>query len=414
MNSELRQLFPVTKNHVYLNHAAVAPIAIPVYEAMQRYTNDLLQHGLVHWREWGEEVEIVRGLAAQLINAQPHEIAFAANTSTGLSFVANGLDWRAGDNIVTADCEFPANQLPWLRVQKKFGVEIRYAKENVRSVSPGSAGGPPAEVYEGNNFHHEEFAPRASAREPRALPARLDTSEILNLIDERTRVVALSFVEFGSGFRNDLETIGKFCRARDVMFVVDAIQGLGALQLDVEKCCIDALAADAHKFLLGPEGVALFYLSEKMLSRVEPSVVGWTSVKNAFDFTSREKDWADGARRFEPGALNTAGIMGLGASIKMMLEIGTENIEKYLLELTDYLCERLQAVGYSVVSSREQGEASAVVCCTHEKYSAEFLWQELEKQKIIVTPRLGRLRVSPHFYNTHADIGTLIAALPTA
>lgn len=373
MNSDIRQLFPVTNNYDYLNHAAVAPLSLPVYEAMQNYTKDLLEHGLVHWREWGEAVDRVRELAAQLIHAQPHEIAFAANTSTGLSFVANGLDWRAGDNIVTADCEFPANQQPWFRLQKAFGVEIRQAHER---------------------------------------DGRLETEEILRLIDDRTRVVTLSFVEYASGFRNDLATIGRSCRERNVLFVVDAIQGLGALQLDVEECCIDALSADAHKFLLGPDGVAVFYVSDRILNRLAPTVLGWMSVKKPFDFTAQEQEFADGARRFEPGALNTAGIMGLGASIKLMLQIGTAEIERYLLELTDYLCDGLTRIGYRVVSSRQSGEASAVVCCTHEGFTAEFLHHHLEAQRIIVTPRLGRLRISPHFYNTHADIDALLAALP--
>ena len=375
MNNAIRQLFPVTKNYTYLNHAAVAPISLPVYDAMQRYTRDLLECGLVHWREWGEEVDKVRGLVAQLIKAQPQEIAFAANTSTGLSFIANGIDWRAGDNVVTADCEFPANQQPWLRLQKTYGVTMRQAKER---------------------------------------DGRLETEEILSLIDERTRVVTLSFVEFASGFRNDLATIGKHCRARDVLFVVDAIQGLGALQLDVERCCIDALAADAHKFLLGPDGVAVLYVSERILERIKPTIIGWTSVKQPFDFTHSEQEFADGARRFEPGALNTAGIVGLGASIELMLETGLENIEHHVLELTDYLGEQLLARGYHVVSSRRSGETSAMVCCTHEKFSAEHLWQELEHKNIIVTPRLGRLRISPHFYNTRADIDHLLANLPLA
>ncbi|MBL8207156.1 MAG: aminotransferase class V-fold PLP-dependent enzyme [Blastocatellia bacterium] len=372
MNIKRRELFPVTKDYIYLNHAAVAPLPLPAFEAMQRYTRDLLEHGLVHWREWGQEVERVRALAAQLINAKPHEIAFAANTSTGLSLVANGLNWRAGDNVVTADCEFPANQLPWQRLQKAYGVEVRQAKER---------------------------------------EGRLETEELLSLIDERTRVVTLSFVEFASGFRNDLATIGKFCREREVLFVVDAIQGLGALQLDVASCCIDALSADAHKFLLGPDGVAIFYVSERWLERLQPTVVGWTSVKEPFDFARPEKEFADGARRFEPGALNTAGIMGLGASMSLLLQTGLPTIERYLLDLTEYLCDGLNGIGYHVVSSRRAGEASAVVCCTHETHSAERLYEHLDAQQIITTPRLGRLRISPHFYNTREDIDQVIKAL---
>src|SRR5262249_47682550 len=156
----------------------------------------------------------------------------APNTSAGFAVVANGLDWRAGDNIVTADCEFPANVIPWMRIKREFGVEIKMARES---------------------------------------DCRLGTGEILELIDERARVRALSFVEFASGFRNDLAAIGRYCRERDVLFVVDAIQGLGALDLDVEACAIDALSADAHKFLLGPDGVSLFYVSRRAMERVKPT-----------------------------------------------------------------------------------------------------------------------------------------------
>src|SRR5262249_26050620 len=226
MNAEIRKLFPITQNYVYLNHAAVCPISSPVYERMQRHTRDLLENAAVHFREGGGAVKETRELAARLINAAPEEIAFAPNTSAGLAMIANGVDWRAGDNIVTADCEFPANVIPWMRIKREFRVEIKMAA--------------------GSAF-------------------RLGTGGVLNLVCERTRVVALSFVEFASGFRNDLAAIGRYCRERDVLFVVDAIQGLGALDLDVDACAIDALSADAHKFLLGPDGVSLFYVSRRAM-----------------------------------------------------------------------------------------------------------------------------------------------------
>src|SRR6185369_1403400 len=176
-------------------------------------------------------------------------------------------------------------------------------------------------------------------------------------------VVSLSFVEYASGFRNDLAAIGRHCRERGVLFVVDAIQGLGALKLDVGACCIDALSADAHKFLLGPDGVALFYVSRSAMERIKPTVVGWTSVAKPFDFGALEQPYAPGAQRFEPGALNTAGIVGLGAAIELFLQIGPERIEDYLLYLGDYLCDRLQEKSYRIVNSRHKGEKSAVICC---------------------------------------------------
>lgn len=373
MTPEIRKLFPVTENYIYLNHAAVAPLSLPVYARMQQYTQDLLEHGLVHFREWGEAVSQVRQLAARLINAESGEIAFAPNTSAGLSFVANGIDWRKGDNIVSTDCEFPANIIPWKRVCRQHGVELRSARER---------------------------------------EGRLNTEEILSLIDERTRVVALSFVEYASGFRNNLATIGRYCRQRDVLFVVDAIQGLGALRLDVKSCSIDALSADAHKFLLGPDGVALFYISQKAMERVKPTMVGWMSVERPFDFDNLDQDLAPDARRFEPGALNTAGVAGLGAAIELFLNTGLDAIEAYLLELGDYLCQQLTERGYQVVSSRRDSEKSAVICCRHEKYSSGHLYQILNDRRIITTPRLGRLRISPHFYNTREEIDQLIESLP--
>jgi selenocysteine lyase/cysteine desulfurase len=373
MNSEIRNLFPVTQNYVYLNHAAVAPISLPVYQAMERHARALRESGAVHFRAWLAAVRRVRTLAAQLINAEPEEIAFAPNTSAGLAMIANGLEWRAGDNLVTADCEFPANVVPWMRIKREFEVEVRMARERA---------------------------------------GRLETEEILGLIDDRTRVVSLSFVEFASGFRNDLEAIGRYCRERDLLFVVDAIQGLGALKLDVEACSIDALSADAHKFLLGPDGAALFYVSRRAMERVKPTLAGWLSVANPEDYLNYDQPFAPGARRFESGALNTAGVLGLGAAIELLLQVGVEKIESHLLELGDYLCERLVERGYQVISSRRAGEKSAVICCRHERHPAEKLYQLLNERRIITTPRLGRLRISPHFYNTRAEIEQLIEALP--
>ncbi|HEU0174026.1 MAG TPA: aminotransferase class V-fold PLP-dependent enzyme [Blastocatellia bacterium] len=385
MNSEIRKLFPVTQNYVYLNHAAVCPISTHVYERMQRHARDVMENGAVNYREWLAAVKHTRELAARLINASPDEIAFAPDTSAGLSMVANGIDWRAGDNIVTADCEFPANVIPWMRIKREFGVEVRMARER---------------------------------------DCRLESEEILALIDDRTRVVALSFVEFASGFRNDLAAIGRRCRERDVLFVVDAIQGLGALGLDVEACAIDALSADAHKFLLGPDGVALFYVSRRAMERVKPTLVGWLSVNDPEDYLNYDQPYAPNARRFESGALNTAGVVGLGAAIELFLQIGVDNIESYLLDLGDYLCDRLRESppgspreslmdrGYRVASSRRDGEKSAIICLQHEKYSAHDLYHLLNDRRIITTPRLGRLRISPHFYNTREEIDRLIEALP--
>jgi selenocysteine lyase/cysteine desulfurase len=245
---------------------------------------------------------------------------------------------------------------------------------------------------------------------------RIDADELLSQVDDRTRVVTISWVQFGSGYRSDLARIGRFCRDRDIIFVVDAIQGLGGLKLDVERDYVDAFAADAHKYLLGPEGIALLYISDRVIDRIKPTVVGWTSVKNYEDYShgsiDYKLDYREGALRFECGTLNTAGVYGLGASIDLLLEVGPEKIEQYLLELSDYLAERLQSKGHETISSRRPGETSAIVTCRHERHSPRELYHLLRSKNIVTAPRMNRLRISPHFYNTREEVDKLIEVLP--
>jgi len=373
MNTEIRALFPVTKKYIYMNHAAVAPLSSRARDAMRSIIDDITENGTANYRGWLDTYERVRASAAKLVNARPHEIAFMKNTSEAISTVANGLDWEPGDNVVSCNVEFPANVYPWLRLKHERGVVMKLAQER---------GG------------------------------RIDTEELLSLIDERTRVVALSWVQFSSGYRSDIARIGRACRERGVLFMLDAIQGLGALQLDVERDCVDAFAADGHKYLLGPEGAALLYLSGRIVERIRPTVVGWTSVNNHEDYLDYRLDYREGAQRFECGTLNTIGIFGLGAEIDLFLEIGPERIERYLLELGDDLAGRLTSKGYSVISSRKPGESSAIVTCTHARHSAASLFHRLRERNIIAAHRVGRLRISPHLYNTREDIDALIEALP--
>jgi selenocysteine lyase/cysteine desulfurase len=373
MNEQIRRLFPVTQKYIYLNHAAVGPLSTRAVQAMQKFLDEASQSGGLRWSAWMQEAERARARAAQLINATPHEIAFMRNTSDGLSTIANGLDWRPGDNVVSCNCEFPANIYPWMRLEK-YGVQLRLAPER---------------------------------------NGRIETDELLSLVDERTRVIAVSSVQFINGFRMDLPTIGAFCRQRGIVLVVDAIQGLGALSLDVQRDYVDALSADAHKFLLGPEGVTVLFVSDRILDRVQPTVVGWMSVFRGFDhLLDYRLEYRAGAGRFEPGSLNSIGIHGLSAGLELFLEVGVDRIERHVLALTDHLAHGLQAKGYHLISSRRPGEASAIVCCTHDRFSAAELCQRLADHQIIVAHRLGRLRLSPHFYNTKEEIDALVEQLP--
>lgn len=373
MNKEIRSLFPVTDRYIYMNHAAVSPLSTRVRDAMRKLIDDVTENGSVNYDDWLRAYEHTRASAARLVNARPHEIAFMRNTSGALSTVANGIDWREGDTVVTCNVEFPSNFYPWMRLREERGIKMRLADER---------------------------------------DGRIDAEEIISLIDDRTRLVTLSWVQFSSGFRSDLARIGRFCRERDVIFCVDAIQGLGGLKLDVERDCIDVFAADAHKYLLGPEGVALFYVSDRVIDRIRPSVVGWTSVKDYERYLDYDLDYRDGALRFECGTLNTVGVYGLGAAIDLFLETGPEKIEEYLLGLSDYLAGRLESKGYEITGSARPGETSAIVTCKHEKHSPGNLYRLLRGRNIITAPRVKRLRISPHFYNLREEVDALVDALP--
>jgi cysteine desulfurase/selenocysteine lyase len=377
MNQTIRSLFPVTDKYIYMNHAAVAPLSTRVRDAMQALVQDVTLNGSANYEDWCRTYEETRRSAARLVKAQPHEIAFMRNTSEALSAVANGIDWREGDNVVSCNVEFPSNIYPWLRLGEAHAVQMKLAGER---------------------------------------DGRIDPDDLLSLIDDRTRVVTISWVQFASGYRSDLARIGKFCRERDIIFVIDAIQGLGGLNLDVERDYVDAFAADAHKYLIGPEGIALLYLSDRVIDRIKPTVLGWTSVKNYEQFSHRgveyKLDYREGAERFECGTLNTAGVYGLGSAIDLFLEVGPEKIEEYLLGLSDYLARRLTSKGYKVVSPRNAGETSAIVTCRHERHTPSDLHRLLRARNIQTAPRMNRLRISPHFYNTREEVDTLIETLP--
>jgi selenocysteine lyase/cysteine desulfurase len=355
----------------YFNHAACGPMPRSAVARIKRVADQMAAEGDASWASRLRDADRVRDLGARLIRAATHEIAFAANTSDGLSVAANGLDWQPGDNVVGADCEFPSNVYPWLRLGA-LGVDYRLAPER---------------------------------------DGRLDIDEILGLVDQRTRVVALSWVQYASGFRIDLARIGEYCRARGVLFVVDAIQGLGALDIDVERDRVDVLSADAHKWLLGPEGVAMLYVSDRVLERIAPVRVGWTSVENFLEFRRGELRYRRGAARFEPGTLNSLGIAGLGGSLELLLSVGTVAIEARIRELTDRIVGGLQACGWRVVSSRRPGEWSGIVAATHESLDPHDVTRRLTARGIHVSARAGRLRISPHFWNTEEEVDRLLAAL---
>jgi selenocysteine lyase/cysteine desulfurase len=376
MNEYLRSLFSHTGRLVYLNHAAVSPPPVKTVEAVTAQMRDVAENGSLHYHSWVAVKERARGLAARMLGARRDEqVAFVRNTSDALSTIANGLRWKGGENVVTFRREFPSNVYPWLRLRgEPHETEVRFCEER---------------------------------------DGRVDVDELIGLIDSKTRIVAISHVQYGSGYRSDLERIGRAARRHDALLVVDVIQSMGALPLDVEAELVDAAAGACHKWLLTPEGLGLLYLSDRARERVDPTLVGWMSVPNPEDYGNFEQEWTPGALSWETGTAPTALMHGLEASLSLLLETGVERISAHLLELTEYLCERLRSREYSVASSRRAGEKSHIICIQHQgEWSPMALYHRLKKENIVVAPRGERLRISPHLYNTADDIDKLVEALP--
>lgn len=374
MNETLRALFPVTERAIYFNHAAVSAPPKPTIDAVQAQLADVANNGSINFRQWLAVKESARGLLAALLKASPDQVAFVRNTSDGLSTVANGFEWRAGDNLVTFKREFPSNLYPWLRIRDALGVEVRLCEER---------------------------------------SGRIDLDELIGLIDERTRIVAISQVQFASGFRVNLEKLGRAVRARDALLVVDVIQGLGVIPIDVQGEFVDVAAGAGHKWLLTPEGVGFLYLSARARERIQPTLVGWTSVPNPDDHGNYEQGWNRGTLPWETGTAPISLIHGFEASLKLLAAAGVPQIQRYLENLTDHLCDRLRSTSYEVVSSRQQLEKSQIVCIRHSgQLTSTDLYAHLKNRSIITAPRGNRLRISPHFYNTVAEIDELVSSLP--
>jgi cysteine desulfurase / selenocysteine lyase len=368
----LREEFPVTRNYNFQNHAAVAPVSRRSAEAAMVYFNHARDNSYIHGGFY-RHADRVRSQVAQLINAKPDEVTFCKNTSEGLSMVANGLSWNNGDNVVTSNAEFAANMYPWMALRHR-GVQVRT-------------------VFE------EE--------------GRIPIQRIFEAIDSRTRVVTISSVQYASGFRTDLATLGDYCASKGVLLCVDAMQSLGAFPIDVKGMNIDFLACDGHKWLCGPEGIGIFFVRKELQGHLRPTSVGWMSVKEPFNFSRYNFEFADSAKRYDSGSYNLAGIYALGGAIDLIQEIGVEAISRRLLQLTTRLVEGVRNKGYRVFSSREQNEASGIVSFFSDVHAPEPLQSHLQNEhRIIIAVRGGRLRSSPHVYNTEKEIDQLIEALP--
>lgn len=363
--------FPVSDRYLYFNHAGVSPIPARAAAAGSDWFARARDEGAARPRLWLETTARARERFARLIGAAPEEVAFVKNTSEGVSLVAAGFPWKEGDNLVLTDLEFPSNVYPWLRLRSR-NVEVR----------------------------------TVPARE-----GRIRKEDLFEACDGKTRLIALSSVEFGHGFRNDLPGIGEFCQRNGIFFCVDAIQSLGVIPMDVRAYGIDALAADGHKWMLGPEGIGGFFLCRDVLEMIEPVELGWNSVENRFDFETIDFRLAPDARRFEPGTHNVAGIAAFDASLDLLLSTGVDRIWERVRALTEAAIEEALRAGYEVLSSRQPEERSGIVTFRVPGADPVALWKAMLARNAVCSPRCGGIRVSPHFYNTPEEVAQFFRLL---
>ncbi len=369
MNAEIRSLFPATKKYAYLNSAAVAPLPTIAIEAVNEQLRDVSENGSVNYLDWVATKNRAREIIAAMLKVRAEQIAFMRNTSDGFATVANGLKWNAGDNIVTFQKEFPANFYAWRRIRDEFNVELRLCSEQ---------------------------------------NGRIDLDEFTALIDANTRLVSISAVQFASGFRADLERIGAAARKVDALFAVDIIQAFGTTPFDLEAQKVDIAAGASHKWLCAPEGCGILYLSDRARQRITPTLIGWISVEDAWNFDDYEQAFKPNALAWETGTGAASLFYGLEQSAKLLSEIGAQRIENYLEDLTDYLCELIAGKNYEIISSRATGEKSPIVCIKNNAgLTSVDVAEHLQKENIIVSPRGNRVRIAPHFFNNREDIERL-------
>jgi selenocysteine lyase/cysteine desulfurase len=372
--------FPIMKRWNFLNHAGVTPMPEAVADVLRK---SIAQNQASSYldTDWFADMNAVRADAAKFVNADSAEIALVKNTSEAISIVAHGIDWMAGDRVVTAGVEYPANVYPWMEAARNHGIDLVMVPEET------------------------DEAGRQQVRIEKIIAA-LDQPHV--------KVLTLSHVEFASGQRHDIARLGSICRERGILFNVDGIQSLGAIPVDVQAMNIDFLGACGHKWMCGPTGAGLFYIRRELQDRIRPLIIGASTVINEMDYGNYDYTFKPDARRYESGTPNLLGFFGFGAALRMLMSVGVDVIAQRLKLLTDRLINGLELRGYKIVSPRSNDAWSGMVCFTAAKANHDEIAKMLRKDHHIeIVVRENRLRASPHFYNTEQQIDALIEALPT-
>ncbi len=361
--SEIRTHFPFLETgKIYLNHAAVSPLSDYVTGEITTYLEGRSAGKVGMFEEMLEATRDLRSLMAEFLSTRPDRVGFGRNTSEALSLVASGLPWRSGDTVLLNDAEFPANVYPWLN-QRRHGVEVKFLPTVNGAVTP---------------------------------------QMIEDALTPKTRVVALSFVQFLSGYRADLAAIGTLCREKGVLLIVDGIQGLGPLRIDLSNTPVDFIGAGVQKWLMGPLGIAVFYITEELQERLQPAYAGWLSVRSPFDFFNYSQELRDTAARFEYGTPAALGLFGFRGALRFFRDVGFDNIGKMVKDNADRLFSRLDKCELDIITPRDEHRRAGIVTFSHPR--AEEIFHQLQERDIIVSHRSGHLRLAPHFYNTPDEI----------
>ncbi|RJP17568.1 MAG: aminotransferase class V-fold PLP-dependent enzyme [Candidatus Abyssobacteria bacterium SURF_5] len=374
----IRKLFPVTDNFVYLLANGKSPLPKPVAQAANDMNEAMMNSGVIAMALSRNMIEETREKMARLIGCDAEEIAFSRNTAEGILWLAQSIAWKKGDEVLFTRREYPSIVYPFL-AQKHCGVKVKLVEQDKRRITP--------EVIEKG-------------------------------ITSRTRLVAVSWPQFDTGQRPNLEAISELCRGRGIIFLVDPIQCLGSIRLNVREKGVDCLSAGTHKGLLGLPGLGIFYCKKDLLEQLRPVHIGWGSLEHEetmeYDIESYDFKPAKGARRYEEGCKNFAGIAALNASLTLLEEIGVENIERRLKQVTDYLCEKARAKGCEIMSPRDNDEWSGIVLLRLPKQDPYKLAEELREHLIMVHAMRGCLIMGFNFYNNEEDVDKLMAHIEAA
>ena len=369
----IREHFSVVNHWIYMDHAAVSPMTRDMVFGLSMRADDVMENGFVNAADWREDAIQSRLMYAQMLGCFPDEVAFIHSTAEGVNLVANGIDWKPGDNVVLSTVDYPANIYPWMN-QQRAGLEIKWVR------------------------------PRDDGR--------LAVEDLVAAIDARTRVLAVSFVQFTNGHRLHLNALGDRCAEKGVFFFVDAIQGLGAIDLDVREMKIDALAAHSRKWLLCPGGLGVLYVSRRRLQDLHVSNPGADSVIDAENFLDYNLVFRDSAQRFEPSDFNPMAMSTTRAMLAMFTGLGMTYIENRVIALTDQLAEGVLAKGYTLRSPRQPSEKSGIVTFAPSgDGDVDALSARLKDARVVHTCRYGAIRLSPHFYNSEAEVDEVLKLL---